>query len=200
LHSVDPEAVGLKDYGKPGGYFQRQTGRWTQQYKATETESIEDMDFLIDWLPKNMPKDDGRVSLVHGDFRLDNMMFAHEESKVLALVDWELSTLGHPYADIAYQCMQLRMPHDSAMAGLGGLNRSSLCIPSEEEYVAQYCENMKMDKIPNWNFYLAFSFFRFTAILQGVKKRAMEGNASNKKAMELGELTKPLSAMAVELC
>lgn len=199
LHSVDVEAVGLGDYGKPGNYFERQVGRWTKQYRAAETESIPEMERLITWLPENMPQDDGRVALAHGDFRLDNMMFHPTEPRVLALVDWELSTLGHPYADLAYQCMQLRMNHDGVMPGLGDMDRVALGIPSEEEYVALYCQRMGLDEIPHWNFYLAFSFFRFAAILQGIKKRALDGTASSQKASQMGELVNPLAKMAMEL-
>ncbi len=193
------DAVGLGDYGKPGNYFERQTGRWSKQYRATETESIAEMEQLMAWLPANMPADDGQVSLVHGDFRLDNMMFHRTEPRVLALVDWELSTLGHPYADLAYQCMQLRMDQSGVMTGLGGVDRAALGIPTEEEYVALYCERMGLDSIPHWNFYLAFSFFRFAAILQGVKKRALDGNASSDKALQMGALVAPLSKAAVAL-
>ena len=199
LHSVNIEAVGLKDYGRPGSYFERQIGLWTKQYQASATETIPAMDKLAAWLAQNMPADDGRVAIAHGDFRLDNMMFHPTESKVAALVDWELSTLGHPFADLAYQCMQLRMPHMGIMSGLGGVDRASLGIPSEEEYVAQYCERMGIESIPHWHFYLAFSFFRLAAILQGVKRRALDGNASSDKAMKMGELVKPLAEMAVQL-
>lgn len=199
LHSVDIDAVGLVDYGKPGNYFERQLGRWSQQYRASETEAIPEMETLMAWLPANLPAGDGRVGLVHGDFRLDNMMFHPADAKVLALVDWELSTLGHPFADLANQCMQLRMRHDSIMSGLGGIDRAALGIPSEEHYVAQYCERMGLDSIPHWNFYLAFSFFRFAAILQGVKKRALDGNASSDKALKMGELVLPLAKMGAEL-
>ena len=197
LHSVDIDAVGLSDYGWPGNYFERQTGRWSKQYNASETENIPSMEQLMEWLPANMPAEDGRVALVHGDFRLDNMMFHPKEARVLALVDWELSTLGHPFADLAYQCMQWRMGQGGEISGLEGLDRAALGIPAEEDYVAQYCRRMGLDGIPNWNFYLAFSFFRFAAILQGVKKRALDGNASNDRAMKLGELVAPLSNMAV---
>lgn len=199
LHSVDVEAVGLSDYGKPGNYFERQIGRWSKQYRASETESISEMEALIEWLPANMPADDGRIALVHGDFRLDNMMFHKQKSDVLALVDWELSTLGHPFADLAYQCMQLRMESTGVMSGLGGVDREALGIPSEEAYVAQYCERMGIDGIDDWNFYIVFSFFRFAAILQGVKKRAQEGNASSEKALQMGALVRPLAVQAVAL-
>lgn len=199
LHSVDIESVGLSDYGKPGNYFERQIGRWSKQYRASETETIPEMEALMAWLPTNMPADDGRVSLTHGDFRLDNMMFHPEKPQVLALVDWELSTLGHPFADLAYQCMQLRMDNSGIMSGLGSLDRTALGIPTEEEYVAQYCKRMGLDTIENWNFYIVFSFFRFAAILQGVKKRAQEGNASSDKALQMGALVEPLAKQAVAL-
>ncbi len=199
LHSVDVEAVGLADYGKPGNYFQRQLDRWSRQYRASETETIADMEALMPWLQAHMPADDGRVSLVHGDFRLDNMMFHPQQPQVLALVDWELSTLGHPFADLAYQCMQLRMPHEGVMPGLGGVERSPLGIPSEQQYVEQYCQRMQLAGIDHWHFYLAFSFFRFAAILQGVKKRALEGNASSDKALQMGAMVGPLAAMAAAL-
>ncbi|CAH0992450.1 hypothetical protein SIN8267_02572 [Sinobacterium norvegicum] len=200
LHSVDIDQVGLSDYGRPGNYFERQTGRWSKQYRASETESIAEMETLMTWLPANMPEDDDRVALAHGDFRLDNMMFHPEQNRVLALVDWELSTLGHPFADLAYQCMQLRMSRDGVMPGLGNLDRDALGIPSEEAYVAQYCHRMGLEDIPNWSFYMAFSFFRFAAILQGVKKRALDGNASSEKALAMGALVKPLAEMAVTFC
>jgi aminoglycoside phosphotransferase (APT) family kinase protein len=199
IHKVNIEGIGLGDYGRPGNYFKRQIDRWSKQYKASETHSIRDMDALIQWLPKNMPPDDGQISLVHGDFRLDNMMFHPSQSRVLAVVDWELSTLGHPYADLAYQCMQLRMQHTGVMSGLGGIHREPLGIPTEQDYVAEYCQRMQIDHIPHWSFYLAFSFFRFAAILQGVKKRALEGNASSQKALQMGELVIPLAANALEL-
>lgn len=199
LHSVDIDTVGLSDYGKPGNYFERQLGRWSKQYRASETETIANMETLLEWLPANMPVDDGRVALAHGDFRLDNMMFQHNEATVLALVDWELSTLGHPYADLAYQCMQLRLNHQGAIPGLGGIDRQPLGIPSEQAYVAEYCKRMGLDDIPNWNFYLVFSFFRLAAILQGVKKRALDGNASSEKALQMGAMVQPLSQLAIEL-
>lgn len=199
LHSIDIDAIGLSDYGKPGNYFERQISRWIKQYQASEIDTIANMDRLIEWLPNNTPIDDGRISLVHGDFRLDNMMFAQHENKVLALVDWELSTLGHPFADLAYQCMQLRMDQDSEIQGLGIIDRKAHGIPTEEEYVASYCERMGIDSIPNWNFYIAFSTFRFAAILQGVKKRAIDGNASSEKAHKMGDMVAPLAAMAVAL-
>lgn len=199
LHSIDLEATGLSDFGRPGNYFQRQLERWTQQYRAAETEVITEMELLIAWLPENLPEDDGKLTLVHGDFRLDNMMFSRDSERVLALVDWELSTLGHPYADLAYQCMQLRMRSDSMLSGLGDVNRATLGIPSEQAYVAEYCNRMGIAEIPNWNFYLAFSFFRLAAILQGVKKRSLEGNSSNKNAAQMGEEIRPLLKLAAQI-
>ena len=199
LHSVDVDKVGLADYGRPSNYFSRQTDRWSKQYRASELETIGDMDQLMEWLPQNMPADDGKLVLVHWDFRLDNIMFHPSEPRPLALLDWELSTLGHPYADLAYQCMQLRLDNDSVLAGLGGIDRQALGLPSEEDYVALYCQRMGLENIPNWNFYVVFSMFRFAAILQGVAKRAQEGNASSDKASRMGLLVKPLAKMAVEL-
>ena len=199
MHSVDIDAVGLADFGKPGNYFERQIGRWSKQYRAAETGTIEAMEQLLTWLPDNLPADDGKVSLVHGDYRLDNMMFHATEPRILAVVDWELSTLGHPYADLAYQCMQWRLPPGGSLSGLQGEDRAALGIPSEEEYVARYCERMGIDTIENWTFYLAFSFFRLAAILQGVKKRALDGNASNDQALEMGALVEPLASAATAL-
>jgi aminoglycoside phosphotransferase (APT) family kinase protein len=200
IHSVDLDAVGLSDYGKPGSYFERQLSRWSDQYKASETQKIPAMDQLIEWLTANMPEDDGRVALVHGDFRLDNMMFAADETRVIAVLDWELSTLGHPFADLAYQCMQLRMPANSGnMSGLAGANREALGIPSEADYVAAYCAAMGIEKIDHWAFYLAFSFFRLAAIAQGVAKRALDGNASSKQASKVGAFVAPLAMAALHV-
>jgi aminoglycoside phosphotransferase (APT) family kinase protein len=200
LHDVDVEAVGLGDFGRPGNYFERQLGRWTSQYRASETGTVDDMDRLIAWLETHMPADDGRVSLVHGDYRLDNMIFAAGEPKVLAVLDWELSTLGHPFADLAYQCMQWRLPHASGFRGLGGVDRPALGLPSEEAYVAAYCRRRGLAGIDNWSFFLAFSFFRLAAICQGVYKRALDGNASNpEKAKTYGEAVKLLSHLAAKL-
>lgn len=198
LHNVDVNAVGLSDYGKPGNYFERQLGRWTKQYRASETETIADMETLLRWLPANMPPDDGTVSLVHGDYRLDNVMFHASEPRIIAVLDWELSTLGHPLADLANQCMAWLLPRESAMKGLAGVDRASLGIPSDEEYVARYCERTGRSGIDNWDFYIVFSLFRLAAILQGVKKRALQGNASSAEANAKGDLVKPLAALAVQ--
>lgn len=200
LHDVDLDAVGLSDFGKPGSYFERQYSRWTKQYRATETRTIADMDSLIDWLSDNMPPDDGLVSLVHGDYRLDNMIFAVDRPAVIAVLDWELSTLGHPNADIAYQCMQWRLPNDSSFRGLGGIDRPTMGIPTEVEYVEAYCRRRGIAAIDNWRFYLAFSFFRLAAICQGVYKRALEGNASQpERAKNYGEAVLLLSGLAARM-
>jgi aminoglycoside phosphotransferase (APT) family kinase protein len=194
LHGVDVEAVGLGGFGKPGSYFARQLSRWADQYRASETAAIADMESLISWLGENQPDDDGQISLVHGDYRLDNMIFDPVEPKVIAVLDWELSTLGHPYADLAYQCMQWRLPHQGDFRGLGGVDRKAIGIPTEEDYVARYCARRGIGKIENWNFYLAFSFFRIAAILQGVYKRSLEGNASNPQRAKLYGMAVPLIA------
>lgn len=197
LHSVDIDAVGLSDYGKPGNYFERQLGRWTKQYRASETEHIPAMEELMVWLEANKPDDDGLVCINHGDFRLDNMMFHPSENRVVALLDWELSTLGHPYADLAYQCMQWRIPSDAAIPGLGDIDRHALGIPTEQEYVQRYCERRGISGIDHWTFYLAFSFFRLSAILQGIQKRAIDGNASSDKATAYGALARPLAELGL---
>ncbi len=199
LHDVDVEAVGLGDYGRPGSYFERQLTRWSSQYRASETGTIETMDRLIGWLEDNLVADDGRVSLVHGDYRLDNMMFAPDRPEVVAVLDWELSTLGHPFADLSYQCMQWRLPHASGFRGLGGLDRTALGLPTEAEYVARYCRRRGLDGIPDWTFHLAFSFFRLAAICQGVYKRALDGNASNpEKAKTYGAAVQLLAGLACD--
>jgi aminoglycoside phosphotransferase (APT) family kinase protein len=199
LHDIDIEAVGLSDFGRPGSYFERQINRWSGQYRASEIEPIPAMDKLIEWLPRNMPVDDGKVSLIHGDYRIDNIIFDNTSAEAKALLDWELSTLGHPYADLAYQCMQWRMDRDCVIPGLGDIDRESSGLPSESDYVAQYCQRRGLESIPDWNFYLVFGFFRFAAILQGVLKRAVEGNASSKKAFDYGALAPVLARKAVEL-
>ena len=203
IHSVDLDAAGLADYGRPGNYFERQVGRWTGQYRASELGKIASMDRLISYLEANLPADDGQVALVHGDFRLDNLMYAKDNSRVIAVLDWELSTLGHPCADLAYQCMAMRLPaserQQMAPVGLAGLDLHPLGLPGEEEYIASYCQYMGIDHIDNWNFFLAFSFFRLAAIAQGVAKRATQGNASNASAREVGDMVDPLASMALEI-
>lgn len=197
LHSVDPASVGLEDFGRPGNYFERQVSRWTKQYRASETEHSPAMERLIEWLPANMPKDDGMVSLVHGDFRLDNLMFHPTEPRIIGVLDWELSTLGHPLADLSYQVMAWQMPAGDGLRGLAGCNRGALGIPSDEEYIARYCSRTGRSDIAHWNFYLVFCFFRLAAILQGVKKRSLIGTASSAEAMAKGALVEPLAEMGV---
>ncbi len=187
LHAVDVETVGLADFGKPGSYFARQTSRWADQYRASELERNEGMHTLIAWLEDNMPEDDGNVSIVHGDYRLDNMIFSSDHEEVIAILDWELSTLGHPLADLSYQCMQWRLPHEGGMRGLMGIDREAIGLPTEEQYVAAYCKRRGVEKIDNWSFYVAFCFFKLAAILQGVYRRSVDGNASNpERAKKMG--------------
>ena len=193
LHRVDYKAIGLADFGKPGNYFGRQIGRWIRQYQASETEKIEAMDDLIAWLPDNIPPGD-ETTIVHGDYRLDNLVFHPSEPRVLAILDWELSTLGHPLADISYHCMSWRIPPGKSR-GIGGLDVVALGIPTEEEYVAAYCTRTGRDHIDNWDFYLAYNMFRLAAILQGIVKRAADGTAASPHALDAGKRTRPMAEM-----
>lgn len=195
IHSVDLKAAGLEDYGRPGNYFERQVSRWSQQYQASQTETLPAMDSLMEWLPANLPPDDGQVSLIHGDYRIDNLMFAPDRLEVIAVFDWELSTLGHPLADLAYQVMQRYMGRDWQIKGLAGLDCEALGIPSEQQYISDYCQRMGISGIDHWSFYLAFSFFRFAAICQGVKHRALQGNASSSDAGAVGAMAAPLAEL-----
>jgi aminoglycoside phosphotransferase (APT) family kinase protein len=199
LHDVDVEAVGLADYGRPGNYFARQIDVWTKQYRAAQTDALESVEALIAWLPAHCPVEAGKPSLVHGDFRIDNLIFTRDSSQVRAVLDWELSTLGNPLADLAYFCMCLRLPPDGHIAGLEGLIRAELGVPDEAMIIEQYCRLRGIASIENWNFYLAFSFFRLAAIAQGVKKRALGGNASNDKARQVGEMAGALAKMGFDL-
>jgi aminoglycoside phosphotransferase (APT) family kinase protein len=200
LHAVDVAAVGLGDYGKPGNYFARQLQRWGEQYRASETTVHPEMDSLIAWLGANVPADDGRIALVHGDWRIDNMIFAKDSADLLAVLDWELSTLGHPFADLAYQCMQWRLPNTGESRGLANLDRAALGIPSEADYVALYCKRTGIPNVPGWTFLLAFSFFRIAAIVQGVYKRSLDGNASNpERARKMGEAVPLMARLATEI-
>lgn len=197
IHSVNLNAVGLGDYGKPGNYFERQIAVWTKQYQSSQTEELPGMAALMAWLPAHCPAEDGQLSLVHGDYRLDNIMFKTGQPQGQAVLDWELSTLGHPMADLAYFCMCLRLPASGFIPGLAGQNRGTLNIPSESELVAHYCALRRIDAPKHWPFYLAFSFFRLAAIAQGVLKRALSGNAASEKALEVGRMTEPLAQMAL---
>ena len=198
LARLDVNAVGLGDYGKPGNYFARQIARWSEQYRASETETIAAMDSLIAMLPAAAPADDGRVGLVHGDFRLDNLMWS-DTQQLLAVVDWELSTLGHPLADLGYFCMALRLPRNPVLPGLAGLDRASLGIPEEVSLLARFSAATGLDPGRNWPFHLAFQFFRLAAIAQGVMKRALQGNASNDQALAAGRMAGTIARMGLEV-
>jgi aminoglycoside phosphotransferase (APT) family kinase protein len=196
LHGVDYAAVGLANYGKPGHYIERQVARWTQQYRASETESIEAVERLIEWLPKHIPEDE-QTSIVHGDFRLDNAIFHPHEPKILAVLDWELSTLGHPLVDLAYLCMRYHLSAEQ-FRGLGGMDPAALRIPTEAQCVADYCSRRGREPVApqDWTYYLAFNMFRLTGILQGVLARAIQGNASSVTALEAGRRARPLAEQA----
>ncbi len=198
LHTVDPAAVGLGDYGKPGNYFERQIKRWSEQYRASETRPIAAMDALIDALPARCATDDGVVALAHGDFRIDNLMFHPDEPRVIAIVDWELSTLGHPLADLGYFCMALRLPRNPALPGLAGLDRDALGIPDEVALLARYSQLTGRPIPADWPFVLAFSFFRLAAIAQGVAKRAEQGNASSDQAVQAGRMVEMLATLGLD--
>ncbi|HVQ61863.1 MAG TPA: phosphotransferase family protein [Burkholderiales bacterium] len=190
LHGVDYAAAGLADFGKPGNYFARQIGRWSKQYRSSETEPIPAMDRLIAWLPEHIPPGD-ETTIVHGDFRMDNLIFHPSEPRVLAVLDWELSTLGHPLADFSYHCMSWHIP-PGEFRGIAGLDLDSLGVPRETHYIASYCARTGREGIGNWNFYLAYNLFRIAAILQGVAKRALEGTAASAQALDAGRRARPL--------
>ena len=202
LHTVKFAEQGLAGYGKPGNYFDRQIGRWSKQYVASVTQPIVEMDRLIEWLPAHIPagaRDENMVSIVHGDYRLDNLMFHATEPRVIAVLDWELSTLGHPLADFSYHCMAWHIPA-SMSRGIGGLDLASLGIPSEAQYIRRYCERtglatpeaLKAD----WSFYMAYNMFRIAAILQGIAKRVEAGTASSAQAVTSGAGARPMAELA----
>ena len=196
LHSIDPVAVGLVDFGKPGNYFARQIDRWSRQYKASETEPIAAMDRLITWLPHHIPRDD-RSCIVHGDYRLDNLIFDSAAPRVIAVLDWELSTLGHPMADFSYHLMAWRLGRDE-FRGLRDADLASLGIPSESEYIDRYLERTAKAMRPTpseWRFYRAYNLFRLAAILQGIMARAVAGNAASARAVEAGRRARPIAEL-----
>lgn len=195
LHTVDVEAAGLSSFGKQGGYVARQIKRWGQQYLASQTKDIPSMHKLMDWLPEHIPDDDV-TTLVHGDFRLDNMLFHATEPKALAVLDWELSTLGHPLSDLAYTCMNYHI--EMAGSYLGDIAGKD-GIPSEQELVDEYCQHSGRDSIPNWKFYIAYSMFRYAAIVQGVHYRGLQGNAASERALLYGDLARSVGDKAWEL-
>lgn len=192
LHSVDVERASLADFGKAGNYFERQIGRWSKQYRASETESVDAMNRLIEWLPMHIPPGDDST-VVHGDYRMDNLIFHPTEPRVTAVLDWELSTLGHPLADFSYHCMSWHIP-PGAFRGIAGLDHKALGIPTEAEYVERYTQRTGR-AIDHWNFYLAYNLFRIAAILQGVYKRSTEGIASSDNASKSGKNAKALAEL-----
>ncbi|HPW84071.1 MAG TPA: phosphotransferase family protein [Rhodoferax sp.] len=202
LHTVKFAERGLAGYGKPGNYFERQIGRWSKQYTASITQPIPEMDQLMEWLPKNIPsmaRDESMVSIVHGDYRLDNLMFDQQQPKVIAVLDWELSTLGHPLADFSYHCMAWHIP-PGAFRGIGGLDFDALGIPQEDEYIRRYCDRTGLadpqQLKTDWNFYMAYNMFRIAAILQGIAKRVEAGTASSAQAVSSAAGARPLAQMA----
>jgi aminoglycoside phosphotransferase (APT) family kinase protein len=202
LHSVDFAQCGLAQYGKPGNYFERQITRWSKQYQASITTPIAEMDALLDWLPAHIPasaRDESQVSIVHGDYRLDNMIFHPTEPRILAVLDWELSTLGHPLADFSYHCMAWHIP-PGAFRGIGGLDHAALGIPSEADYIGMYCERTgkytPSALAEDWNFYMAYNLFRIAAILQGIAKRVEAGTAASAQAVSSAAGARPLAQMA----
>ncbi len=197
LHMIDPASIGLGDYGKPGNYFARQIGRWSKQYRASETETIAEMDRLIEWLPGHIPAEES-TSIVHGDFRLDNLVLHPERNEVIAVLDWELSTLGHPLGDFTYHLMQWRMPRAEGfgISSLAGADLDALGIPDEDSYVARYCERTGRDGVEDRDFYAAFNFFRLAAILQGIAGRVRDGTAASDHAKAMAAQVQPLARVA----
>jgi len=196
LHLIDPDQAGLGDYGKPGNYFGRQIARWSRQYgEDIEAGRVAAMDRLVDWLPANIPADEPVPRVIHGDFRCDNMIFHATEPKVLAVLDWELSTLGHPLADFSYHLMMYRMPA-GITTGLAGRDLPSLNIPSEADYVAAYCRRTGRDGIEDLDFYMAFNLFRLAGIVHGIKGRVVRGTASSAHASSMAASLEPLAELA----
>jgi aminoglycoside phosphotransferase (APT) family kinase protein len=198
LHCVDPAAVGLADYGKPGNYIERQVARWTRQYRASETETIEAVERLIEWLPARVPPGD-ETRIVHGDYRFDNVIFHPQQPRILAVLDWELSTLGHPLVDFAYHCMTWHMLAGENSRGLAGLDLPAMGIPTEAEYLQAYLRRTgRTEPVSpeHWTYFLVFNMFRLVGILQGIMKRSLQGNASNAQAQQAGKRARPLAEQA----
>jgi aminoglycoside phosphotransferase (APT) family kinase protein len=194
LHSVNYAALGLEDFGRPGNYMGRQIARWSRQYRASETDKQPAMDALIEWLPKHLPPE-GTAAIVHGDYRMDNLVFHKTEPRVIGVLDWELSTIGDPLADFAYHAMSWRI--DPVLYnGLGGVDVAALGIPDEHEYVAAYCRRTGREGVADWEFYMAYSLFRFAAICQGIARRAIDGTAASAEAVKIGNLARPFGEQA----
>ena len=199
LHDTDLDATGLADYGPPGNYYERQLARWTRQYQASQTGPVPAMTALIDWLAQALPPDDGMRTLVHGDFRIDNLLFAPDAPVCVAVLDWELSTLGHPFADLAGVIMQWQLPPGDEGRGLAGVDRAALGLPGDDAFIDAYCARRGLSRPEGFGYYVAFAFFRMAAILQGVKKRALDGNASNPdKALKLGAYVPRFAELGLE--
>ena len=194
LHGVDYESAGLGGFGNPGNYFARQVSRWSRQYKASETETIAAMDRLIEWLPQNIPEDD-TTTIVHGDFQLSNLIFHPTEPRVVAVLDWELSTLGNPLADLAYHCLPWRLPPEP-LDGINGLDITSMGLPTEDQRIESYRRRTGREQIDHWEFYMVFTMFRLAAIMQGIAARALEGTASSEQAVAQGQRARPLAELA----
>jgi len=194
LHRVDVAAIGLSDYGKPGNYYARQIARWGQQYLAAKTDEIVAMDRLMEWLPAHLPPGD-EAGIVHGDYRIENLIFHPTEPRIVAVVDWELSTLGHPLADVAYNCLTYHLPPE-ALGLVEHADDDRRGMPAEQEYVAMYCRHAGRSTIPQWNFYLAFSMFRLASILQGVYARGLQGNAASEFALQRGAAARTIADIA----
>ena len=195
LHAVDYATIGLADYGRPGNYFERQINRWSRQYRASAIDPIPAMDALIDWLPAHIPPEPvPQVSLVHGDYRMDNLIFHPTQPRILAVIDWELSTVGHPLADFAYHLMSWHITPELGR-GLQGLDLSAMGIPQESDYIAMYEQRVGHPVQAHWNYYLAYNLFRVAAIMQGIAKRAQDGTASSAQAAQVGANAQPLAQM-----
>ena len=197
LHGVDVAAIGLSDYGKPGNYYGRQIGRWGQQYVAAKTGEIPSMDRLMEWLPAHIPPGD-ETAIVHGDYRVENLIFHPTDPRIVAIVDWELSTLGHPLADLAYNCLTYYLPPE-ALGRVETVDSDQSGLPGEADYVAAYCRRTGRSGIPDWNFYLAFSMFRLASILQGVYARGLQGNAASSYALQRGAAARVIADKAWEI-